>query len=128
LNGDIQAFDVERLEEDLGCLFSVFRRIERRFRLIAQIVENCYGIRRIGTHKEEVVIFRLSPQILEDGLLPVSFHVIPVVYHSMTDRVVYSISWGFRVRKGFVSDKEIKVFYTTLRREVTRLRGYSGRS
>lgn len=68
------------------------------------------------------MIFWFSPQILEYCLLPVPFHMIPVVYHTVTDGVVNAISRGFRIGEGFVSNEEVKVFYTAFRCEVARFR------
>lgn len=43
------------------------------------------------------MVLRFRSQILEDRLLPVSLHVIPIINLAMTDRVVYTVSWGLRV-------------------------------
>jgi hypothetical protein len=37
------------------------------------------------------VVLRLGPEVLEDRLLPESFHVVPVVDHSMLNRVVQRV-------------------------------------
>lgn len=44
------------------------------------------------TDQKEVMILGLSAQVLEDRLLPVTFHVIPIVNHTMADGVVYAIA------------------------------------
>lgn len=62
------------------------------------------------------MIFRFGTEVLEDCLLPVSFHVIPVVNHSVSDGIVDAISGCFSICKGLVADEEIKVFDATLRR------------
>lgn len=62
------------------------------------------------------MIFRFGTEVLEDCLLPVSFHVIPVVNHSVSNGIVNAISRRFSVCKGLVADEEIKVFDSTLRR------------
>ena len=68
------------------------------------------------THEEEIVIFRLGPQVLEDRLLPVPLHVIPVLNLAMTDRIVDAVSRSLRVRKCLVADEEIKILDSALRR------------
>jgi hypothetical protein len=64
LDGDIKSFDVEGLEEDLGCLFSVFGRVERGLRLecksTTRVDRESFSCRDV-TYKEEVMIFRLGP-------------------------------------------------------------------
>lgn len=67
------------------------------------------------------MIFGLCPQILEDRLLPIAFHVIPVINLSMSNRVIDSIAWGFRVRERLVADEEVEIFDTALGRQVPRL-------
>lgn len=77
-------------------------------------------------HQEEVMIFGLSPQIFEDRLFPVSFHIVPIIDHTVSDGIMNAITRCLRVRKGFVADKEIKVFDSTLRCEMSWLGGNSG--
>lgn len=67
----------------------------------------------VTAYQKEVMIFGLSPQVLEDCLFPVSFHVIPVVDHTVSDGVVNAIARCFRVRKCFVADKEVKILNST---------------
>ena len=50
------------------------------------------------THQEEVVVLRLRTQILEDGLLPVSLHVVPIIDLAMSDRIVNAIAGRLCVR------------------------------
>lgn len=66
------------------------------------------------THQQEVVILRFCPQVLEDRLLPVPLHVVPVLNLTMPNRIVHAISRGLRVRQGLIADEEIKVFNTPL--------------
>ena len=61
------------------------------------------------------MILWLRSQILEDGLLPVPLHVVPIVNLTMTDRVVDTVSGGLRVRECLVTDEEIKVLDSPLR-------------
>lgn len=56
--------------------------------------------RRVQTYKEDVVVFRLSPQVLEDALLPEALHVVPVVDHSVLDGVVKGVSSVRTSRRG----------------------------
>jgi len=65
------------------------------------------------------MIFGLCAQILEDGLLPVPFHVIPVLDRAVTDGVVDSIGLG--VGQCLVADEEVEVVDTPLARQVPRL-------
>ena len=60
------------------------------------------------------MVFGLCAKVLEDRLLPVPLHVIPVVYHTMTDRVVHAVPRRPLVCNGFITDEEIQVLYTTL--------------
>lgn len=57
------------------------------------------------TYKEEIMILRLSLQVLEDALLPVPFHQVPVINRPMANRVVNGVRFG--VRDGFVADEEV---------------------
>lgn len=42
----------------------------------------------LGTHQEHIMILGLGSQILENRLLPESFHVVPVLDLTMSDGVV----------------------------------------
>jgi len=59
--------------------------------------------------KKKVVVFRLHPQIFEDGIRPESLHVVPILHLPMSDRVVYSVSWPSSCCKRFISNEEIEV-------------------
>jgi hypothetical protein len=72
------------------------------------------------------MVFWLCSEILEDSLLPVPFHVVPIIDHSLPDGIIYSISWRLRICKRFVTDEEVKVFYTTFRCQMSGLRWYGG--
>jgi hypothetical protein len=65
-----------------------------------------------------VVVFGLRSQILEDALLPVPLHLVPVFNHTVLDRVVDGV--GLAVGKRLVTDEEVEVLDTTLRGKVTR--------
>ena len=67
MNGDVKTGDVEGFEHDFGGILAVLRRVERRLR------------------QQEVVVFRLGAQILENGLLPKSLHQVPIVDDAVTD-------------------------------------------
>lgn len=73
------------------------------------------------------MIFGLSSKILEDRLLPVSLHIVPIVDHTMADGVVDAISRSLLIRNGLVTDEEVEVFDTSLGRKITRL-GWYGRA
>lgn len=64
------------------------------------------------THEEEVVILGLAPQVLEDALLPVAFHVVPVFNLTMFDRVTNLVRLA--VGESFVSNVEVEVFDPSL--------------
>lgn len=57
------------------------------------------------TYKEKVMVFGLCAEIFEDTLLPIALHLIPVLDHAVTDRIVDSVR--LVVGNGFISDKEI---------------------
>ena len=114
LYGNIKALDIEGFEKYLSCLFSVFWRIERRFGLF--VVQLDYvPIDQCLAHQKEIMIFWFSPQILEDGLLPVSFHVIPIVNHSVPNWIVNAVTGRFHVSKSFITNEEVEVFNTSFR-------------
>lgn len=58
-------------------------------------------------HQEEVVIFGLSTQVFEYTLLPVSLHVIPILNHTMSDRIMHTVCLGIGHR--LVANMEIEV-------------------
>ena len=66
------------------------------------------------THEKEVVVLWLRAQILEDRLLPVALHVVPVVNHAVADGVVHPVPRRLRVGEGLIADEEVEVFDTTL--------------
>ena len=39
--------------------------------------------------------------------------MVPIIDHTMTNRIVNAITRGFRISKGFIADKEIKVLYSS---------------
>jgi len=78
------------------------------------------------THQKEIVILGFSSEVLEDRLLPISLHMIPVINHSMPDWVVYTISRCPLICDRFVSDEEIQVLHSTLGCEIAWFR-WNGR-
>lgn len=62
------------------------------------------------------MILRLSSEVLEDALLPVPLHVIPIVDQTMANRIVYAI--GFGVCDCFVPDVEIKILNSSFGRKI----------
>jgi len=76
LHGDVEAGHVEGLKEDLCKVLTVLRGVEW------------------WLSEEEVVVLRLSTEILEDGLLPVHLHVCPVVDLTVTHRIAQLIGLG----------------------------------
>jgi hypothetical protein len=78
------------------------------------------------TDQKEVMVLRLRPEVLEDRLLPVPLHVIPVVNLTMADRVVDTVSRRLRIGKRLVANEEIEVLDPALRGEIARLCWYCG--
>ena len=71
------------------------------------------------------MILWLRPQILENRLFPVPFHVIPVLNLTVADGVVHAISWCLHVRERLITNEEVEVFDPSLRRETAGLCWYS---
>lgn len=72
------------------------------------------------------MVLRFSTEVLEDGLLPVTLHIIPVLDLSMADGVIHAISRSLRVREGLVADEEVEVLDTALGCKVSWTRGNCG--
>lgn len=53
------------------------------------------------------MVFWFGPEVFEDRLLPVTFHMIPIINHTVSDRVVYTITRCPRISQGFISNEEI---------------------
>ena len=73
------------------------------------------------------MVLRLGPQILEDALRPKALHVIPILDHTMLDRIMQAVRLGICNR--LVADVEIEIIDAALGREVarfTRDRGCAG--
>lgn len=71
------------------------------------------------THEKEVMVLWFRAQVLEDSLLPITLHMIPVINHSMPNRIMYTVSRGFRVCKSFIANEEVKIFYPPFGSKVT---------
>lgn len=65
------------------------------------------------------MILWLCPKILEDRLLPVPLHVIPVVYHAVTDWIMHPITGCLLVCDGFIANEEVEILDTSLRRKTS---------
>ena len=65
--------------------------------------------------QKEVMVLGLRPQVLEDRLLPVTLHMVPVVDHTVANGVVDAIAGCLGIRQCFVADKEIEVFDASFR-------------
>ena len=59
------------------------------------------------------MILWFCTQIFKDRLLPITFHMVPIIDHTMTNRIVNAITRSFRISKGFIADEEIKVLYSS---------------
>jgi hypothetical protein len=66
------------------------------------------------THEKEIVVLWFCAQILEDRLLPVAFHVVPVINHAVSNGVMDSIAGCLGVGESLVADEEVKVLHASL--------------
>jgi hypothetical protein len=73
------------------------------------------------------MVFRFCSQIFEDGLLPVALHMIPVIYHSVANRIVDTISRSLGIRQRLIADEEVEILDPALRRKMAGLGWDSGR-
>lgn len=64
------------------------------------------------------MVLGLHAQVFEDRIRPESFHMVPILNLSMTDRVVNTISRATARSQRFIADKEIQVLRATLRGQV----------
>lgn len=76
--------------------------------------------------QKEVMVLRLSTEVLEDRLFPVTLHVIPVVDLTMANRVIDTVSGRLRIGKSLVANEEVEVFDPAFRGKMTRLCRYCG--
>lgn len=65
------------------------------------------------------MVLGLGAQVLEDTLFPVSFHVIPVLNHSMSNRIVHPVRFG--VGNSFIANEEVQILNTAFGGKVARL-------
>mmetsp|Transcript_7946 Transcript_7946/g.10918 ORF Transcript_7946/g.10918 Transcript_7946/m.10918 type:complete len:282 (+) Transcript_7946:584-1429(+) len=77
LYSDVQTGYIKCLEHDLCGVFTIFRRVQRRF------------------SQHNIVFFWIETHVLEDTSLPVFLHVVPTINYSMLDWVVNIISPSF---------------------------------
>jgi hypothetical protein len=64
------------------------------------------------------VIFRLHSQVLEYGIRPEPFHIVPVLDLSVSDGIVDAVAGTSRRSECFVSNKEVQIFSATFARQV----------
>ena len=64
------------------------------------------------THQKEIVVLRLAPQVLEDGLFPKPLHQIPVLNLTLANRVSQPIC--LLVGHSLISNVEIEVLHALL--------------
>ena len=72
------------------------------------------------------MVLGLCTKVLEDRLLPIPLHVVPILDLTVADGVVHTITGGLGVGEGFVADEEVEVLYAALGREMTGIGGRSG--
>lgn len=70
MHGNIEPRYVECLEHDFGRILAIFGRVERWFR------------------EQEMMIARLSAQVLEDALLEESLHQVPIFDYSVPNGIL----------------------------------------
>ena len=116
MHGNVETGAVEGLEHDFGGVLAILWRIERLWGCQHDRMPVCNHT--YGFCKEKVVVFRLDPEVFEDGVGPEPLHVVPVLHLSMSDRVTNTISRVVAGYQGFVADEEIKIFCAPLRRDV----------
>ena len=83
------------------------------------------AIRR-ETYQEEVLVLGLRTQVLEDRLLPIPLHVIPILNLAVADGVVDAIARGLGVGQGFIADEEVEILDAALGRKMSRFGGKGG--
>ena len=71
------------------------------------------------------MILRFCAEVLEDRLLPVALHVVPVINHAMADRIVHAVAWCPRVCECLIADEEVEIFDPSLGCKVSGLGGNS---
>jgi len=92
LHGDVKAGNVEGLEEDLCEVLTVLGGVQRRL------------------SEEEVVILRLSTEVLEDDLFPHHLHVSPVIDLTVTNGIADLVALGGG--DSFLTDVEVEILDT----------------
>lgn len=70
------------------------------------------------------MVLWLGAEVLEDRLLPVTLHVIPVVDHTMANRIVDTVSRGLGIGERLVADEEVEIFDPALRGQMAGLCWY----
>ena len=73
-----------------------------------------YSPNKAYPHQQEIMIFRLSTQILEDALFPISLHMVPIVDEAMSDWVMDAIR--LRIGDCLVTDVKVEVLDAALGR------------
>ena len=66
-------------------------------------------VARPMTDQKEVVVLWLRAEILKDSLLPIAFHVVPIVDLSMANGVVNAVSWRLCIGKRLIANEEVEV-------------------
>ncbi len=77
------------------------------------------GVR--STDQKKVMVLWLRAKVLEDGLLPIAFHVVPIVDLAMANGVVNAVSWRLCVGKCLIAYEEVEILDPSLRGEMSRL-------
>jgi len=92
LNGDVHGGRVEGLEHDLGHLFTIGLRVERR----------------LG--EEDRVLFRGNAELVVERMMPDLLHVVPVGDDTVLDRVLQGEDTSLRL--GLIADVRVLLTHT----------------
>ena len=69
------------------------------------------------------MVLGLRTKVLEDRLLPISLHVIPVLYLSVTNGIVDTIARSLGIGHSLIANEEVKVLDPAFGREMA---GFGG--
>ena len=62
------------------------------------------------------MILRLRTQVLEYRLLPIPFHMVPIINHPVSDGIMDAIAGRLGVGQRFIANEEVEIFHPAFRR------------
>lgn len=68
--------------------------------------------------EEEVMVFGLHAEVLENRVRPEALHVVPVLDLSVANGVVHTVSGATASSQSLITDEKVQVLGTTLSRQV----------